>query len=133
MSVKSYAIGIDSIPLKFIKLNLPELLQTLTHILNHVIMTFYFPSLWKTGLVVLMTKAYFRSIIVLPVISKVIEKLPLDHYIILAVPLDFSKAFDSMLHALLLRKLKHNYKLSSVTCRLLAKVMKSLCKIFFLH
>jgi Reverse transcriptase (RNA-dependent DNA polymerase) len=164
MSVKSSAIGIDGI--------LAELLTTLTHVVNHVIMTSSFPSLWKTGLVVPIPKVGgssqlpdFRPISVLPVLSKVMEKLLFDQLLdhlntnnmlsefqsgfrrshstvtalakilddihlavendgfCVAVLLDFSKAFDSMSHPLLLRKLKHNYGLSSVACRLIGSFL----------
>jgi retron-type reverse transcriptase len=40
-----------------------------------------------------------------------------------AVLLDFSKAFDSMSHALLLLKLKNNFGLSSTACRLIGSFL----------
>jgi Reverse transcriptase (RNA-dependent DNA polymerase) len=127
MSVKSNAIGIDGNPLKFIKLILPELLTTIM-----IIKTSSFPSLWKTGFKVPIPKGGrgssqlpdFRPISVLPVLSKIMESFS-RHLAVeknsfsVAVLFDFSKAFDSMSHPLLFRKLKHNYGLhvSSVACR----------------
>jgi retron-type reverse transcriptase len=172
MSVKSDAVGDDGLPLKFIKLILPDLLPILTHVLNHVIMTSSFPSLWKTALVVPIPKSSgpaqvsdFRPISILPVLSKVMEKLLFDQMLehlntnnmlsefqsgfrrshstataltkilddihlavevdgfSVAVLLDFTKAFDSMSHALLLRKLKNNYGFSSTACRLIGSFL----------
>jgi hypothetical protein len=82
MSLESDAMGVDGLPVKFIKKNLPHLLPVLTHVLNFMIMTSSFPSLWKTGLVVPIAKTGgpaqltdFRPISVLPVLSKVMERL----------------------------------------------------------
>jgi hypothetical protein len=46
-SSKSNAIGLDEIPLKFIKLFLPCILSPLTHIYNESISSKKFPSAWK--------------------------------------------------------------------------------------
>jgi Reverse transcriptase (RNA-dependent DNA polymerase) len=88
MSMTSDAIGADGFPLKFIKLILLELLPILTHVLSHAIMTSSFPSLWKTGLVIPIPKtggptqlSDFRPISILPVLSKVLEKLLYDQMV----------------------------------------------------
>ena len=39
IKIKSNAVGFDAVNLKFIKLILPDVLQVLTHIFNHIICT----------------------------------------------------------------------------------------------
>jgi hypothetical protein len=48
MSIRFEAVGVDGIPLSFIKLLLP----VLTHIYNHIFVSSKFPGKWKTSVVV---------------------------------------------------------------------------------
>uniref|UniRef100_W8B6W6 Putative RNA-directed DNA polymerase from transposon X-element n=3 Tax=Ceratitis capitata TaxID=7213 RepID=W8B6W6_CERCA len=80
--ISSNAIGHDGLPIKFIKIILPCILGTLTHIINHCITTSCFPEQWKIGTVLPVAKknrpcspSDFRPISVLPVLSKVFEML----------------------------------------------------------
>lgn len=78
--VKSDAIGLDKIPLSFIKLILPVVLPTITHIYNFILTTSNFPTVWKSALVVPVHKKSktfnpndFRPICMLPALSKSFE------------------------------------------------------------
>lgn len=46
-SIKSNAVGLDDIPLKFIKLILPAVSVYILHIINTIFTTSIFPSAWK--------------------------------------------------------------------------------------
>ena len=74
--------GSDGIPLRFLKDSLPVIITYLTCILNTSIVTGSFPSLWKHAIVVPIFKSGdvnepkdYRPILLLPIISKVIEKV----------------------------------------------------------
>lgn len=56
MSIKSNAVGEDGISLQFVKLVLPFILGTLTHIVNHCFTTSCFPTEWKKRLLFLSPK-----------------------------------------------------------------------------
>ena len=55
-AIKSNAVGYDAVNLKFIKLLLPSVLQTLTHIFNHIIYTRVYPLIWKVANVIPVAK-----------------------------------------------------------------------------
>ena len=83
--ITSNAVGDDNLPIKFIKIILPYILRSLTHIINHCFTTSVFPSQWKTATVLPIAKRNhpslledFRPISILPVLSKVIESLMSD-------------------------------------------------------
>ena len=74
--------GADRIPARFVKLVADHLADPLTCIINTCIGNVYFPSLWKTARVSPIPKVdnptsndQFRPISILPVLSKVFEKL----------------------------------------------------------
>lgn len=80
--LKSDAIGVDGIPLRFIKLILPFLLSPLTHLINHCITSSTFPLLWKEGRITPIGKtsypslpSHYRPISILSCLSKVLEKI----------------------------------------------------------
>ena len=82
IKIKSNAVGFDAVNLKFIKLILPDVLQVLTHIFNHIICTCVYPLKWKVANIVPVAKNNsankpedFRPISILSAISKVFEKL----------------------------------------------------------
>lgn len=82
MAIKSNAIGEDGISLRFVKLVLPFILGTLTHIVNHCFTTACFPTEWKKALIVPVAKkniatnpSDYRPISILPAFSKVCESL----------------------------------------------------------
>jgi hypothetical protein len=55
-SVKSKTIGLDGIPLKFIKLILPEIISLTAHIFKNTISSMTFPSDWKFSKIVPVSK-----------------------------------------------------------------------------
>ena len=74
--------GPDNIPARFIKLVADHLADPLTHIINNCIRNSYFPRSWKIARVSPIPKVNmpvrndeFRPISILPVLSKVFEKL----------------------------------------------------------
>ena len=76
--------GPDLIPTRFIKLAAKALASLLTNIINNSISKSIFPSVWKVGCVSPIPKihvdnptdeSHFRPISILPVLSKVLEKL----------------------------------------------------------
>jgi hypothetical protein len=82
MSVKSNAVGLDDISLRYLKVVYPLIEEQVLHLMNFVFLTGIFPSQWKVSRVVpipkktvTLTVSDFRPISVLPVLSKVFETL----------------------------------------------------------
>ncbi|XP_037930200.1 uncharacterized protein LOC119664926, partial [Teleopsis dalmanni] len=82
MSIKSNAVGLDEITLKFIKLILPFIISPLTHIINFCIITSIFPVVWKQAKVIPIEKkanassvSDYHPISILPSLSKVRETI----------------------------------------------------------
>lgn len=78
--VKSDAVGLDGLPLSFIKLLLPVIDTTITHIFNESLMSSTFPDAWKLAMVIPVAKTArsnsceeYRPISILPAISKALE------------------------------------------------------------
>jgi Reverse transcriptase (RNA-dependent DNA polymerase) len=87
-SVKSNAVGLDEIPLKFIKLLLPLILLPLVHIFNESISSKTFPSAWKFSKIVPVAKIKdpcrlkdYRPISILPALSKALERIMKDQIV----------------------------------------------------
>jgi hypothetical protein len=81
-SVKSNAVGVDEIPIKFVKLILPKVDCYLLHIFNSLITFSIFPERWKQSIIIPIPKnknpkclSDFRPISLLPALSKVFEKI----------------------------------------------------------
>lgn len=157
--VKSNAIGLDGISLKFLKLLLPAITPCITHIFNTILTTSTFPKAWKVSKVLPIPKkknpselSDYRPISILPSLSKAIELLMRDQIVqfldrhkllnefqsgfrpahgtttallkisddlqkarerklvSILLLLDFSKAFDSIIHSLLCAKLSDLYR-----------------------
>jgi len=157
--VKSNAIGLDDISLRFLKLLLPAITPYITHIFNTILTTSIFPDVWKVSKVLPIPKKKnpcvlgdYRPISILPALSKAIEVLMRDQIVSfldrhnllnrfqsgfrpkhgtttallkisddlqmarekklvsILLLLDFSKAFDSVIHSLLCAKLSDFYK-----------------------
>ena len=156
--------GFDQIPVKYIKSATEYIISPLVHIINSCIDSELFPDSWKIARICPVPKVDnpskvkdFRPISILPVLSKVYEKIILgqmlnfiqtqnlyndtqcgfrkghstttmllklrndirsamnSHEITLSVLIDFSKAFDTIDHELLLKKLtKFNFSNSSI-------------------
>ncbi|XP_037930440.1 uncharacterized protein LOC119665224, partial [Teleopsis dalmanni] len=77
MKIKSNAIGIDKIPLKFLKLTLQSIISPLTHIINHCFASSTFPNTWKLAKIIPIEKksnaslcSDFRPISILSSLSK---------------------------------------------------------------
>lgn len=81
-SIKSKSVGLDGIPLVFVKMILPFVLPVLTHIVNYAFTSSSVPRIWKLSKVLPIHKKTrfrslddFRPICVLPCLSKVFEIL----------------------------------------------------------
>lgn len=81
-SVKSEAVGLDEIPLKFIKLLFPLICPVLRYIFNLIISSSKFPQAWKSSKVIPIQKkgkhnnlANLRPISILCALSKAFERL----------------------------------------------------------
>lgn len=81
-SIKSDAVGLDGISLRFIKLILPHVLPYITHIFNFVLTSSIFPSVWKISKVLPVHKKStnhtvndYRPISILPTLSKAMENI----------------------------------------------------------
>lgn len=82
MKVRSNAIGVDGVSIKFLKIVLPYVVSSITHIFNHCLTTSAFPKLWKIGKITPVAKISYakspndyRPVSILSVLSKVFESL----------------------------------------------------------
>jgi exonuclease III len=83
LSIKSKAVGIDDIDVKFLSPFLDLILPALTHTINSSIKENHFPSDWKRAVVIPLLKnnksrsspSDYRPISILPFFSKVLEKV----------------------------------------------------------
>ncbi|KAL9698908.1 hypothetical protein quinque_002349 [Culex quinquefasciatus] len=80
--VKSNAVGMDGLPIRFLKIVLPLVIQQITHMFNLFINTSTFPNLWKHAKVLPLKKKSnsndvmnLRPISILCSLSKAFEKL----------------------------------------------------------
>lgn len=154
--ISSNALGNDNVSIKMIKLLKIHLTDVLLHIINYSLQRSVFPESWKRAVVKPIPKitnpalaSDYRPISILPVLSKILEKLVFDQIIqyvmknsimdgfqsgfrklhstgtallritedvrlalgrkevTVMVLFDFSKAFDSVIHEILLLKLRH--------------------------
>jgi Reverse transcriptase (RNA-dependent DNA polymerase) len=87
-SVKSNAVGLDGIHLKFIKLILPGVISPIAHIFNRTISSRIFPNSWKISKIVPVAKVKdpsrlkdYRPISILPALSKSLEKIMKDQIV----------------------------------------------------
>ncbi|KAL1447213.1 hypothetical protein WDU94_000539 [Cyamophila willieti] len=87
-SIKSNAYGIDGLSIRFLKLIFDSIVDPLTHIINSSLSSGVFPQQWKIGRIVPLPKISkpqglndFRPVSLLPVFSKVLEKV-VHHQII---------------------------------------------------
>lgn len=81
-TIKTRAIGYDHVSMEMISFCCPRILPMLTHIINSCIETSLFPQCWKTAYIMPIAKintpneySDIRPISILPVLSKVIEKI----------------------------------------------------------
>lgn len=78
-SLCSNAVGLDNISLKFIKTLFPLISQHFLYVFNSIFTTSKFPDAWKRAKIIPIPKggsgSEFRPISILPVLSKVFEKL----------------------------------------------------------
>nr|XP_022910667.1 uncharacterized protein LOC111421719 [Onthophagus taurus] len=85
LNLKSNAIGTDGIGIKMLLLCCPLILPYICHIINYCIQGSVFPDCWKTALITPIPKSSnpsqlkdLRPISILPVISKILEKIIAD-------------------------------------------------------
>nr|CAH7742951.1 unnamed protein product [Callosobruchus chinensis] len=170
--IRSNASGVDGISLQMLKLCLPAISDYLLHIINLCLEVGYFPSQWKTALVIPKPKCSnpkslndLRPISLLPLISKLLERavhmqlfehlenntiLPvhqsgfqknhstttslayltdsiissLDNKLVnILTLLDFSKAFDTLNHCLLVAKCKY-YGFDDRACKFIKSYLR---------
>lgn len=83
--VKSSSVGVDGIPIKFIKLVFPYISQVVLHLVNTILTSSKFPMAWKSARVVPIPKTRvvhgpddLRPISILPALSKVVEHILRD-------------------------------------------------------
>ena len=81
-SLKSYSLGLDGLPLKFVKLIIPYIIPYLTNIFNTVLTTSYFPKIWKLSKIVPLPKKSqsvnlcdYRPISILSTLAKALESI----------------------------------------------------------
>ena len=79
-SIKSNAVGLDNIPIKFLKIIFPFIINQLDHLFNFIILTGVFPDEWKVSKTIPIPKksslnllSNLRPISILPALSKVFE------------------------------------------------------------
>lgn len=82
LNISSNAVGVDGIPIKFLKLALPFILPTITHIINHCLTSSVFPNIWKVATITPIPKKLnaaecndYRPISILPSLAKVCERI----------------------------------------------------------
>jgi Reverse transcriptase (RNA-dependent DNA polymerase) len=88
-SVKSNAVGLDGIPLNFIKLILPGIISPIAHIFNKKFSSKTFPSAWKISKIVPVAKVkdpcwlkYYCLISISSALSKALEKVMKDQIVL---------------------------------------------------
>lgn len=81
-AITSGVVGIDDLPLKLLRIVLPDIVPIVEYILNYSLEAGTFPKLWKVAMVKPVPKVinptlpeHYRPISVLPTMSKVIEKI----------------------------------------------------------
>lgn len=80
--IRSNAVGLDGLPIKFVKIILPLIVHHITHLFNMFIRTSAFPDCWKHAKILPLKKkghlrdiTNLRPISILPALSKAFEKL----------------------------------------------------------
>lgn len=85
VGIKSNAVGVDGVSIKFLKLILDVVMYVLEHIFNYCLQSSVFPSVWKCANVLPLPKvsnptkcADFRPVSILCILSKALEKVVHD-------------------------------------------------------
>jgi hypothetical protein len=59
--IKSNAIGLDGVSLKFLKLILPQVLGIVTHIFSTILTTYIYPAAWKASKIMPIGEKHVRK------------------------------------------------------------------------
>lgn len=101
-SIKSKALGLDNVPLTFVRMFLPFVLPPLTHIINYAFTSSTVPRAWKLSRVLPVHKKTmhrglddFRPISILPCLSKVFEILAKEQIVGYLVANDLVDRYQS--------------------------------------
>lgn len=171
--VKSNAVGLDLLPLKFLKTICPLVVKPITYIFNSIIISSQYPEGWKKSKIIPIKKKSssdalnnLRPISILSALSKVFErllKLQICQYVehhnllsihqsgyrpkhsaktamlkvfddigivldngkpVILVLLDYSKAFDTISHKIMCRKLRQNFNFSNHATALIESYLR---------
>lgn len=120
-SIKSHAVGSDTISIDMIRAVSPFALGAITHLVNVSLATGQFPQRWKTSIIHPLPKVskptkinHFRPISVLPAMSKILEKIVVEQ-------------INSYINSIdLLPKLQSGFRRNHSTCTALLNLFSDL-------
>jgi hypothetical protein len=125
-SVKSNAVGLDGIPLKFIKLILPGIISPVAHIFNKTISSKTFPSAWKVSKIPVAKVTDpcwlkdYRPMSILPALPKALEKIIKDQIVLFCYKRGLLNRYQSGFRSQYHNCSAQNYRLHSLRLLILS-------------